>query len=46
MDSIGEVPPNSQGEKQVQNSPALFWAVFRLLGLLVDVSLARNEITP
>lgn len=44
MDSIGKVPPNSQEEKQVQSAAALFWAVFGSLVLLVNVSLARNEI--
>lgn len=44
IESVGEVPPSSR-VKQVQNSAALFWAVFGFLGLFVNVSLARNEVT-
>lgn len=44
IESIGEVPPSSR-VKQVKNSAALFWAVFGFLGLFVNVSLARNEVT-
>lgn len=44
MNSVGKVPANSQGQKHVQSSVALFWTVFGLLGLLVNVSLAGNEI--